>query len=63
VIVGVPVCAGKTAKELQELADKLIVLHIPPRFWAVGQFYWNFDQISDEEVIDHLLNSALKTPQ
>ena len=55
VIVAVPVCSYRSAQELQELADKFIVLHIPIQFWAVGQFYWDFDQVSDEEVMDYLL--------
>lgn len=55
VIVAVPVCSYRSAQELQEFADKFVVLHIPIQFWAVGQFYWDFDQVSDEEVMDYLL--------
>lgn len=51
VIVAVPVCSPLALNECAKLADRLVCLYVPRRFWAVGQFYWNFDQVSDEEVI------------
>ena len=32
-------------------ADELIALETPDPFWAIGRFYENFSQTSDEEVI------------
>jgi len=63
ILVAVPVCSSYAAEELRRLADKFVCLVMPQWFWAVGQFYWDFDQVSDEEVINHLLSSTLKTPQ
>jgi len=38
--------------EFQELVDDLIVIHAPEFFSAVGQFYYDFSQTTDEEVIE-----------
>ncbi len=58
VLVAVPVCSPQAVRELTALADKLIYLAVPKQFWAVGQFYRNFDQISDEEVLEYLLQTG-----
>jgi predicted phosphoribosyltransferase len=42
------------AKEFEKLQVKLICVLVPAQFWAVGQFYWDFDQISDDEVAEIL---------
>ena len=57
VLVAVPVCSPPAARELSMLADKLVCLAVPEQFWAVGQFYWDFDQISDEEVLEYLVQT------
>lgn len=52
-IIAVPVGPQDSLTKLRQLLgqnDKLIVLHSPEPFIAVGRFYENFDQISDEEV-------------
>ena len=51
VLMAVPVCSPPAAKELVELADKLVCIAIPHQFWAVGQFYWDFDPVSDDHVL------------
>lgn len=51
VVVAVPVCPAETRQRLVEGADELVCLHIPESFSAVGQFYDNFIQVEDEEVI------------
>lgn len=58
VLVAVPVCSPHATEEFQMLTDRLVCLVTPQRFWAVGQFYWNFDQISDEEAIAYLRQTA-----
>ena len=50
VVVGVPVCAQDTAGELKEMVDVFVCLDTPEWFRAVGQFYRDFPQVSDEEV-------------
>lgn len=54
VLVAAPVCSPPAAQQVAKLADSFICLAVPERFLAVGQFYWNFDQISDEEVVAYL---------
>ena len=51
-IVAVPVTPAKseTVTMLNQIADKVIILYMPEEFYAVGQFYKKFDQISDNEV-------------
>ena len=55
VVIAVPVGSAETIKELEEKADRVVCLFAPAEFYAIGQFYQNFDQITDEEVIG-LLN-------
>jgi len=58
VIVAVPVSSPRAAREIQELSDEFVCLYLPQRFWAVGQFYWDFDQVSDEAAREYLPHSA-----
>jgi len=51
VILAVPVAASEVARKLNELVDISVVLHAPAEFGAVGAFYEDFAQISDEEVV------------
>jgi putative phosphoribosyl transferase len=53
-IVAVPVGARITCSELEALADEVICLETPENFSAVGLWYRDFSQITDEEVIDLL---------
>ena len=51
-IIAVPVApaTNDTIDKLDKIADKIIVLSITREFYAVGQFYENFDQVEDKEV-------------
>ncbi len=46
-----PVGPPDTLRELSEIADEVICLAAPRFFQAVGQFYEEFGQVADEEVI------------
>jgi predicted phosphoribosyltransferase len=59
IIIAVPVAPPETAKNLTKLVDEFICLLTPENFMGVGQFYKNFNQVSDEEVIK-FLDEALK---
>lgn len=50
VIVALPVAAPDSLAKIQSEVDKIICLLQPDHFFAVGQFYENFDQVTDEEV-------------
>jgi predicted phosphoribosyltransferase len=50
VIVAVPVAAKSTCAELRSKADLVICATTPQPFFAVGSFYRNFQQTTDDEV-------------
>lgn len=43
-----------TIDDLKAEADEVICLRVTPAFNAVGQFYGNFEQMSDEEAMAYL---------
>lgn len=52
IIVAVPVIPPDVAQKIQSLVNQLVALEIPAQFaGAVGAYYENFSQVSDEEVI------------
>jgi len=51
------VAPPETIAALQNEAETVVCLSTPGLFHAVGQFYDNFDQTTDEEVIE-LLEAA-----
>jgi predicted phosphoribosyltransferase len=68
VIVAVPTAAPSTLEEFQGVADACVASITPEPFRAVGLWYENFEQISDEEVCDLLARpvkglAADPTPQ
>lgn len=58
IVVAVPVAAGETCEEIESVADAVVCLHTPMEFFAVGQWYRDFSQTSDEEVRDLLDRAA-----
>ena len=50
VIVAVPVIARDTVSKIEAQADAVVYLEAPLMFFAVGQFYQEFPQTTDEEV-------------
>jgi len=52
VVIGLPVVAKDTLKKLEKEADAVVFLSAPEIFYAVGQFYQEFEQVSDEEVVE-----------
>ena len=54
VTVAVPVGPPSTIKELEKQANNVVCLFTPEFFQAIGQFYVDFSQTSDQEVIQLL---------
>lgn len=54
VYVAVPVLPADTIAEIEDEADGLFYLYAPEAFWAVGQFYVDFPQVTDEEVVSFI---------
>jgi putative phosphoribosyl transferase len=57
-ILAVPVCSPEAAAAVGPEVDDLVCLHRPGSFPSVGQWYEEFRQVGDEEVID-VVRSAL----
>jgi putative phosphoribosyl transferase len=51
ITVAVPVGPPSTIVELEKMADRVVCLYTPEFFQAIGEFYRDFSQTSDEEVI------------
>lgn len=50
-VCAVPVAPPETLDKVVPYADEVVCLSAPELFYAVGQFYRSFPQVSDEEVI------------
>jgi len=58
IVVAVPVGAADTCRELEEEVDEIVCAMAPEWFQAVGQFYEDFSQTSDDEVRELLARAA-----
>lgn len=54
IILATPVIAAATVDTIKKEVDELIYLDAPMNFQAVGQFYEEFKQLSDEDVLERL---------
>jgi len=52
IVVGVPVAGARTASDIEDLADELHVVEMPPYFRAVAQVYRNWYDVPDSEVLE-----------
>lgn len=50
-IAAVGVAPPETLERIAKEADEVVYLAAPPNFYAVGQFFKDFSQVSDEEVV------------
>jgi putative phosphoribosyl transferase len=58
IVVAVPVGAPETCTDLRYEADETVCAETPQPFYAVGAWYHDFSQTSDEEVRDFLTRAA-----
>ena len=58
VVVAVPVAAAETCAEFRDEVDEIVCAVVPRPFHAVGLWYEDFSQTSDEEVSDLLARAA-----
>lgn len=58
VILAVPVAPREAVAKLSKEADEVICLATPEPFFAVGQWYGDFPQVSDEEVVEMMGRAA-----
>ena len=50
-VCAVPVAAPDSLERVRPYADEMVCLDAPEQFYAVGQFYGEFHQVEDEEVV------------
>jgi putative phosphoribosyl transferase len=58
IVVAIPVAAAQTVDVLRQQADDVVCLAMPSPFWSIGQWYRDFDQVSDDQVSRLLAISA-----
>src|SRR5213080_1191901 len=58
IVVAVPVGPPDTCHEIEEQADETVCLSMPEFFQAVGQYYEDFSQTTDEDVRQLLTSAA-----
>ena len=51
IVAAVPVAPPEAASRLKSLVDEVVILQTPALFFAIGQFYQEFAQVEDDEVI------------
>lgn len=61
IVVAVPVAPLTTYRQLHEEADEMVCTYAPEIFYAVGAFYDDFSQVTDEEVNELLQRASLST--
>ncbi|HRF16775.1 MAG TPA: phosphoribosyltransferase family protein [Chitinophagaceae bacterium] len=54
IVVAVPVSSEKAAERIRTVVDEFICLQTPYPFFAIGNFYEDFSQVEDDEVIQLL---------
>jgi putative phosphoribosyl transferase len=59
-ILAVPVCAPDSAARLRQEADEVICLIEPQQLYGVGQWYADFAQVSDAEVVTALKRTQVR---
>jgi len=63
VVVAAPVCARDSAARLERIADVVVCAQTPEPFRAVGLWYEQFEQTTDEEVVRTLENTLTFSPE
>jgi putative phosphoribosyl transferase len=59
VLMAAPVASRLALVELADVADQVLCVHSPEPFYAVGEWYRDFSQTSDAEVVDLLRYQGL----
>jgi len=60
VVVAAPVAPPTVAVDLGAVADEVVVVEQPAHLYAIGQWYDDFTQTSDAEVVDLLARAAAR---
>jgi predicted phosphoribosyltransferase len=60
-VAAAAVAPYESLQQIRELADEVVCLEVPDDFYAVGQYFMEFTQVSDEEVTEILRQSRSKS--
>ena len=60
IVIAVPVGPPSMMRYFEERVDEVVYLMAPQGFYAVGQFYEEFREVSDEEVAESLKELGIK---
>ena len=59
-LVAVPVAPPETVEAMKSEVDEVVCLSTPADFYAIGQFYVDFDQVEDDEVRELLEQASAR---
>jgi phosphoribosyl transferase-like protein len=62
IVVAVPAAPESTCRELSAVVDDVVCATTPSPFFAVGESYWDFTQVTDDEVRQLLRESRPARP-
>ena len=63
IVVATPVASTNAVERLTPVADDVVALVVDPDFGAVGQYYVEFEETTDEEVLTLLRHQATSGPR
>jgi predicted phosphoribosyltransferase len=63
IVVAVPVAAAQACRELQDKVDDIVCLCTPEEFFAVGHWYEEFSQTTDDDVRELLSHDSTRRDQ
>jgi predicted phosphoribosyltransferase len=63
IVVAVPVAAPETCHAFRHVADEIVCAATPEPFYAVGRWYDDFSQTTDQEVHELLASARAPSPQ
>ena len=58
IVVAAPVASNTASFALKKLADEVVVLDAPSDFHAVGSYYEDFSEVTDDEVVEILAKDS-----
>jgi len=62
VIVALPVAAADRLDQVRQLCNEVVCLHQSEAFWAIGEFYHDFTQMDDDQVVQLLREFPPSSP-
>lgn len=62
IIVGIPVASASACQKLHTVADAVVCLKVPERFYSVGCWYRHFPAVTDEEICTLLKRAKSASP-